>query len=184
MIFIKPASRTLPGFTFTFVGNIDANAIKPLLEEYLGALPAMNNHETAKGPRYPYAGRKDRKTSLSKGTEPKSTVILVYSGKFDYSPENKIRLDALKEALQIRCCCNACAKMRVGCTVPAYLIILPNDPQSRYSFGIQFHCAPQNVDKLIVSALDEINKLRTDDTLTGKRGQMADRNKKIVLSRN
>ena len=34
-------------------------------------------------------------------------------------------------------------------------------PEQRYSFVVQFGCAPQNVDKLIASTLDEINKLRT-----------------------
>jgi len=33
-------------------------------------------------------------------------------------------------------------------------------PQARYSFIIQFGCAPQNVEKLIASTLDEIRKLR------------------------
>ncbi|WP_158995117.1 insulinase family protein [Mucilaginibacter sp. L196] len=35
-------------------------------------------------------------------------------------------------------------------------------PKQWYSFEIQFGCAPQNVDKLIASALDEVSKLRND----------------------
>jgi len=38
-------------------------------------------------------------------------------------------------------------------------------PQQRYSFIIHFGCAPQNVEKLIASTLDEIGKLKTDGPL-------------------
>jgi len=34
-------------------------------------------------------------------------------------------------------------------------------PQPRYSFIIQFGCSPQNAAKLIASALDEVDKLKT-----------------------
>jgi zinc protease len=33
-------------------------------------------------------------------------------------------------------------------------------PQARYSFNISFGCGPENVEKLIASTLDEINKIR------------------------
>ena len=33
-------------------------------------------------------------------------------------------------------------------------------PKNRYSFTISFGCAPENVEKLISSTLDEINKIR------------------------
>ena len=35
-------------------------------------------------------------------------------------------------------------------------------PVNRYSFSISFGCAPENVDKLIASTLDEINKIKTN----------------------
>lgn len=38
-------------------------------------------------------------------------------------------------------------------------------PQPRYSFIVHFGCAPQNVEKLIASTLDEINKIKADGPL-------------------
>jgi zinc protease len=38
-------------------------------------------------------------------------------------------------------------------------------PQQRYSFLVHFGCAPQNVEKLIASTLDEISKLEKDGPL-------------------
>lgn len=35
-------------FTFIFVGNVDVEKMKPVIAEYLGALPAINRQETFK----------------------------------------------------------------------------------------------------------------------------------------
>jgi zinc protease len=86
---------------------------------------------------------------------------LVYSGKFDYTSENKISLDALKETLEIRLL-QRLREDESGVYSPAVFVNTGKYPQSRYSFFIQFGCAPRNVDRLVASALDEINKLRTE----------------------
>ena len=36
-------------FTFILVGNVDVEAVKPLIESYLGALPSINRKETLQG---------------------------------------------------------------------------------------------------------------------------------------
>jgi zinc protease len=146
-------------FTFVFTGSFKVDEIKPLLEKYLGGLPSTHKAETYKdlGIRTP-DGRIEK--TVYKGTEPKATVNLVFSGSFDYSPAEKVQLDALKEVLQIRLIErlredeSGVYSPRVGESVSKY-------PQSRYNFVISFGCGPQNVEKLIASALDEINKLKT-----------------------
>lgn len=145
-------------FVFTFVGSIDTNAIKPLLEKYLGALPATNSRETAKDLNIHVPEGKITK-NVYKGTEPKSTVILIYSGRFDYSPDNNVKLDALKEVLEIRLL-QRLREDESGVYNPGVYEETSKFPQQRYSFIIQFGCAPENVDKLIASTLDEISKLR------------------------
>lgn len=146
-------------FTFTFVGSIDTNTIKPLLEKYLGASPSTYSHEQAKDLDIHIPEGKIAK-NVYKGSEPQSTVLLVFSGKFDYSPQNKVRLDALKECLEIRLL-QRLREDESGVYSPGVFDNTSKFPQQRYSFIIQFGCAPQNVDKLIASTLDEINKLRT-----------------------
>ena len=150
-------------FTFTFVGSIDTIAIKPLLQKYLGALPSTYSHAAAKDLGIHIPEGKITK-NVYKGSEPQSTVLLVFSGKFDYSPENKVKLDALKEALEIRLL-QRLREDESGVYSPGVFDNASKYPQSRYSFIIQFGCAPQNVDKLIASALDEIRKLRDDGPL-------------------
>ena len=150
-------------FTFTFVGNIDTNTIKPLLEKYLGSLPAANQHEQARDLNiHAPAGRIEK--TVYKGSEPKATVYLVYSGKYAYSPENNVRLDALKETLEIRLL-QRLREDESGVYSPGVQANTAKLPQQRYSFIIHFGCAPQNVEKLIASTLDEIGKLKTDGPL-------------------
>jgi zinc protease len=147
------------GFTFTFVGSIDVATIKPLLEKYLGSLPATHAGEQAKdlGIHIP-AGQLTK--IVYKGTEPKATVYLVFSGTFDYSAENRVRLDALKEALQIRLI-QRLREDESGVYSPGVRVNMGKLPEARYAFIISFGCAPENADKLVASALNEVGKLRT-----------------------
>ena len=68
-------------FTFFFVGNIDIDAMKPMIAQYLGALPNKQRQEAAI----------DRKMDIVPGTRvneyakvqqtPTATTVMVYSGK-------------------------------------------------------------------------------------------------------
>jgi zinc protease len=147
------------GFTFVFTGSIDTNAIKPLLEKYLGSLPATYRHEQALDLHIHRPDGVIEKT-VYKGTEPKATVLLDFSGKFDYSPQNVIKMDALKECLEIRLL-QRLREDESGVYSPGVFASNNKLPQQRYGFFVQFGCAPQNVDKLIASTLDEISKLKT-----------------------
>jgi len=73
-------------------------------------------------------------------------------------------MDALKEALEIRLL-ERLREDESGVYSPGAEVSTTKLPQQRYSFIIHFGCAPQNADKLIASALDEINKLKTDGPL-------------------
>ncbi|HEV2355253.1 MAG TPA: insulinase family protein [Puia sp.] len=145
-------------FTFTFVGNLDTGAIKPLLEKYLGGLPSTNRSATARdlGIHIP-AGRIIK--NVYKGSEPKSTVVMVFSGPFDYNPLNEVKMDALKETLEIRLL-QRLREEESGVYSPGVFDNTTKYPQPRFSFIIQFGCSPQNAPRLIASALDEVGKLK------------------------
>ncbi|WEA04027.1 M16 family metallopeptidase [Mucilaginibacter sp. SJ] len=145
--------------TFVFVGSLDLEKIKPLLAKYIGSLPATHKHEQAIDLGIHLAEGRIEK-NIYKGTEPKATVNLVFSGKFDYNAVNKVLLDALKENLEIRLI-ERLRENESGVYSPAVSANASKFPTPRYSFVISFGCAPQNVDKLIVSTLDEIEKLKT-----------------------
>ncbi|WP_083627478.1 M16 family metallopeptidase [Mucilaginibacter polytrichastri] len=152
-------------FTFTFVGSIDTNTIKPLLEKYLGSLPSTNQHEMGVDLNiHAPSGRIEK--IVYKGSEPKATVYLVYTGKYDYNPDNNVKMDALKESLEIRLL-ERLREDESGVYSPGVEVSKAKLPQQRYNFIVHFGCSPQNVDKLIASTLDEINKLKTNGPLQG-----------------
>jgi zinc protease len=145
-------------FTFFFVGNFKNEEIKPLLEKYLGALPASKRKETYKdlGIRPP-KGKVEK--TLYKGTEPKARVTMVWTGDFDGSSESDTQVEALAEVLEIK----LIEKLReeesgvygVGVSGATAKI-----PAKRYNFRIAFGCAPENVEKLVNRTLAEIQKVQ------------------------
>ena len=88
-------------FTFYFVGNIDINAVKPLIAQYLGALPNKQRKE---------AGI-DRKVDILPGIRvneyakemqtPMATNVMIYSGKAAYNLRNNVLMDFLSQALDM-----------------------------------------------------------------------------------
>jgi zinc protease len=145
------------GFTFVFTGSIDIVAIKPLLEKYIASLPSLHKNEQAKDLHINIPAGKITKT-VYKGTEPKATVNLVFSGLFDYSFENDLKMDALKESLQIRLI-ERLREDESGVYSPGVRAGTGKYPQARFSLSVSFGCAPQNVEELIASTLDEIAKI-------------------------
>jgi zinc protease len=147
------------GTVYTFVGAIDVNTIKPLLEKYIASLPAKGSVEQAKDLHiYPPKGRIEK--NVYKGSEQKATVELFFTGDFDYNSKERLQLDALKETLQFRLL-ERLREDEGGVYTPGAYASVGKLPSPRYNFIITFGCAPQNVEKLIASALDEVNKLKT-----------------------
>ena len=76
LAFYKDRFADASGFTFVFVGNIDPAVMKPLVERYLGSLPALNRHETWKdvGAHTP---RGVITKQVAKGIEPKAQAAII-----------------------------------------------------------------------------------------------------------
>ena len=88
-------------FTFLFVGNINLEEVKPLIETYLGGLPTINRKENFK----------DIEMDIRKGTHknvfekqmetPKATVISVISGHCDFTPKNNLLMAMLSQIMNM-----------------------------------------------------------------------------------
>jgi zinc protease len=146
------------GFVFTFVGSFDNKTITPLLEKYLGSLPASWSNRAAKDLGIQIPKGKIEKT-IYKGTEPKATIELIWSGDFNYTQQDIIALDALKECLQIRLI-ERLREDESGVYAPAAFQASTKLPNPYYRLGVYFGCDPKNVDKLIASTQNEIDKLK------------------------
>jgi zinc protease len=147
------------GTVFTFVGNIDTIILKPLLEKYLGSLPAHGQVDSAKDLGLHLPGGIIAKT-VYKGSEQKATVQLLWSGVFVYTQKQNLVADALKECLEIRLL-ERLREDESEVYTPSVSASTSKYPQARYVLGVAFGCGPQNADKLVSSTLDEVGKLKS-----------------------
>ncbi len=101
MDWYKDRYKDASDFTFVFVGNIDAQTVKPMIEQYLGALPSIKRKETFVP--VDLSVKKGNNEIVFKKTvqNPKATVIDVYSGTLDYNLKNNVELSMLCQILDI-----------------------------------------------------------------------------------
>ncbi|HLY68471.1 MAG TPA: insulinase family protein [Puia sp.] len=144
------------GWHFTFVGNIDTNRIKPLLETYVASLPTTPkaNKFTDVGLR-PVNGIVD--LSIKKGAAKKSLVNIIFHGESNYSPEDALKLQALTDVLNIKIIEQLREDMS-GIYGGGMHGTLSKRPYNNYSVTLSFPCGPENVDKLVKAAFDIIMK--------------------------
>lgn len=134
------------GMHFTFVGNIDPAKAKPLIETYLGSLPGTSKENNFKD-----VGLRPAKGIVEavviKGAAKQSMVNIIFSGEAKYSLDEKLKLTALTEVLNIKIIETLREKMS-GIYGGGMRGSLTNRPYNNYNISIGFPCGPENVDKL------------------------------------
>lgn len=146
-------------FTFVFTGNIDTKILKPLLETYLGSLPAKGKMEEAiDHGMQPPRGRIEK--VVREGKEDKATVQLVYSGDFIYNRPDALAMNALNDVLQLRLT-ERLRMLESGVYSPSVQITYSKFPP-RYSAILGFGCAPGRVNDLVQATEEEVARLKKD----------------------
>lgn len=151
-------------FTFYFVGNIDLETAKPLIAEYLGALPAINRKETFK----------DTKMSIRKGVykneyakeqqTPTATIVFLYSGKAPYTLKNDILLSFATQVLDM--VYTEEVREKEGGTYGVNCFgDLQKYPKEQLLLQIVFQTDPAKKDKLAGIVVDELKKLAAEGPL-------------------
>jgi zinc protease len=151
-----------PGsFTFYFVGNIDLEKTKPLMEKYLGGLPKVTRDETWVDNKVrPPAGKVNREIKREMKV-PKGTVYITYSGTFDYDDvQSRLNLSALCDILDVRYV-ETIREEQSGTYGAAVYESMDKYPYEGYSVTIYFDCDPQNTGNLKNIVYQEIEKLKT-----------------------
>jgi len=88
-------------FIFTIVGNIKPAEIKPMVEQYIASLPSTSEKSTFNPDVMPVRKGTFNNNVIRPMETPKATTDVIYSGKLDYTLQNKIQLNALKQILDI-----------------------------------------------------------------------------------
>jgi zinc protease len=173
------------GFTFFFVGNFKTDDIKPLIEMYIGGLPAPKKAETWKD-----IGITPPKGMISKtvrkGIEPKSAVSMKFTMPFVYNRQNRNEMSALIKLVNIK----LRESLREDKSGVYGVSISPNPkhyPRQSLEVTIGFGCGPQNVDSLIAAALhviDDIKRNGCDDKNLIKIKELSLRERETQLKEN
>ncbi len=157
----KDRFKDASDFTFYFVGNIDLETAKPLIAEYLGALPAINRKETFK----------DTKMSIRKGVykneyakeqqTPTATIVFLYSGKAPYTLKNDILLSFATQVLDM--VYTEEVREKEGGTYGVNCFgDLQKYPKEQLLLQIVFQTDPAKKDKLAGIVVDELKKLAAE----------------------
>ncbi|SHG97089.1 M16 family metallopeptidase [Pedobacter caeni] len=156
--FYKDRFADLGEQTFVFVGNFEADKLKPFIETYIASLPTQNKKQNfVDNGVNPPVGKISK--TVYKGLEDKAAVELYLHGDYEYTPENNIQLEALKAALEIKIL-ERLREKESGVYSPNVGLSVNKLPKSHYYFTISFSCATANVEKLIAAALDEVSKIK------------------------
>lgn len=87
-------------FVFSFVGNIDTDSIRPLVEQYLATLPSGGRIEKGNPAEVPAMRKGDYVNRFKRPLEtPKASVVNLYSGQMEYNLANIITATLLKQIL-------------------------------------------------------------------------------------
>ncbi|GAA3610570.1 insulinase family protein [Flavivirga amylovorans] len=157
--FYKERFSSANGFTFIFVGSFQIDSLKEYVTQYLGSL-SSNLNETSSwkdiGLRYTQGGVKE---TIVKGVDDKSKVDMRFIGGFEFSLEEKKKLNLLGKLLKIKLTQEMREKMAgvYGVQVSGYASEIPYD---WYRMNVRFTCDPDNVDKLIAKVFEEIEKIK------------------------
>jgi zinc protease len=156
--FYKDRFADASDFTFVFTGNFDLAAIRPLVERYLGSLPALRRNETWKDVGIaPPKGVVER--TVRQGIEPKSQAATVFTGPFAFDAPHRVALDALAVVLETRL--RGTLREALSGT---YSVDVQADaskiPVPRYSVTIEFGCDPARTEELVKALVRQIETLK------------------------
>jgi zinc protease len=147
-------------FTFILVGSFQPDRVRPLVETYLGGLPATDRKESWRdvGVETPPGVVK---VEVAKGLEPKSRVQIVFSGPAPWSREQLHLINTLADVLGTRL--REVLREELGATYGVAVSgSLSPRPRPEYRFSIGFGCAPDKADELVDQTFREIDRMREE----------------------
>ncbi len=148
------------GYKFFITGNFDEATMLPLLETYVGSIPSKGvTHEYKDNGVRPVKGTNTFK--FNKGKEKKSLIISMYYNELPYSEELALKTKAVAEVLNIKVIEELREKMG-AIYGGGFNANFSKEPYARYTLQLALPCGPENVDKLLTGAAEEIAKLKAN----------------------
>ncbi len=157
----KDRISDISDFTFIIVGNVDLTTLKPLVEKYIGAIPANGRMEE-----YKDAGVEVRKGVYSnnfknKMETPTTTEVIIYSGEMEGTQRNSLLMSYLNQILnlvyteEVREKESGTYGVGVNGSISKY-------PKGEFNLTIQFQMSPERREELTAIVLRELKKVANE----------------------
>ncbi|MCX6249595.1 MAG: insulinase family protein [Bacteroidetes bacterium] len=138
-----------PGnFIFQFIGKINPDSVKPLLEKYLASIPTVSRNEVYKdnGVRPPQG--KVKNDFLHETKTPRTSVFVNFNGSCEYNAENKLLGDALRHVLELRYI-ESIREEEGGAYSIRVMFNVSKVPEPNFRMNVMFETDPLKADKLV-----------------------------------
>jgi zinc protease len=154
-----------PGaFTFVFVGNINPETAKPLIEKYLGSLSGNKKENFRDLEKGPVRGKVTNHfyRPLASG---KASMHVIYTGDLELTQENAMLLNYLARVLRLRYT-EEIREKRGGTYGVQVRQTFNRIPQQRYNLTIAFDTDPELMEELVAVVYEELFKIANNGVLT------------------
>lgn len=152
-------------FTFMFVGNIDIEAAKPLIEKYIASLPSTGRKETFKDTKMEMRKGFYKNDFAKKMETPKASVLAFFNGNLPYTFENDVLMSALGQVLDIVYTREVREKEggTYGVGVSGQIMKFPKET---FALQIMFDTDPDKREKMIEIVLAQAQKIAKEGPQT------------------
>ena len=149
-------------FTFLFVGNITLDEAKPLIETYLGGLPTIHRTENFRDTKMDIRKGKYTNVFSKKLETPLASVLIIASGKCEYTLKNDVLMSFLTQSLDKVYLESVREKEggSYGVSVYGQLSRYPNDDEA--FLQIYFDTDPAKREKMTQIIMNELQKIAQD----------------------
>lgn len=147
--------------TYTIVGNVDLETIKPLIEKYIGSLPATKVKAALRDDNAAQVKGEVKNRFAVEMKSPKTTVMYSYAGETPFTLENSLTFSALRQILSIRYT-ESIREEKGGTYGVRVGGELSGEPKDKYQFKLQFDTDPAMADELMELVDQEMVKIAQD----------------------
>jgi zinc protease len=158
LAFYRARFADASGFTFVFAGSFTLDEMKPLVEQYLGGLPAAGRKETWKDiGMKPPAGVVEKR--VEKGIEPKSRAAIIFHGPFEWTQQERVVIRVMADVLQNRL--RETLREELGGTYSVSAgANYSRVPRGEFTVSVDFGSDPGRNDELVKAVFAEIEALK------------------------
>lgn len=166
-------------FTFTIVGNLNVDSIRPYIEQYLATLPANGRVDKPSPDALPKIMNGKLENHFSREMQtPKSSVFQLYSGKSEYNLKNLLTASLLSQILDL--VYTETIREAEGGSYGVYAgVSLSDFPKGQTTLQVFFDTDPEKWENMVRIVDEEIQRIATEgpksEHLTKSRDNMLKR---------